>query len=440
MSTRKSLQQIIRLALAIWLLPGCASIATEPTIMPTPIAPPTAVAPVSANPGFITGRVHLAGPPTPPMVVYALDQATGLWTFTETQATDSEASFSLAVQPGSYQVFAAAAGSSSVGVGYSTDRLTLTTVAVAAGQTVSDIDVGPPGQSECGSTFGFPASPDGRFTEVASPAAECLAAILTPAAAPAQAQKNLDATRIQFQPNSTSLYTPGELAPNTSINFVLSAQKGQVMTAELTTEPDPGPGPSAAVTISSADGQIFTPDLTTKWRGVLPASQDYYIEVRSLSQQSINYNLLLAIPAVGSTPYVPVTLEVCQMLQEEATRALSITFTLASSVPFTDPLTGETGQGCSLTAMGTGLDFSDPSSVTTNLVKGFLGWTEQTTYQASGPNGAATAVTRDLGLVLIRAEWIAAPEVQCPPDQPISNCDIKPEQKLYTLQVQAAMK
>lgn len=164
-----------------------------------------------------------------------------------------------------------------------------------------------------------------------------------------------------------------------------------------------------------------------------------------MSQQSINYTLRVIIPAVEPTSpsgggYRPVSLEVCQILQEMATQAVSLSFSLEPSAPFTDPLSGETGQGCTLTATATGLFFSDPFTVMVNLVNGFVGWTEQTAYQASGPTGEATGMTRDTGLMLIRVEWTPAPGVQCPPDQPISACDIKPEQKLYTIQIQTAMK
>ena len=114
--------------------------------------------------------------------------------------------------------------------------------------------------------------------------------------------------------------------------------------------------------------------------------------------------------------------------------------TLEGSAPFTDPLWGETGQGCSLTATGTGRDFPNPGEVTASLVHAFLGWTEQPTYQADGPTGSATAMTRDMGLMLIRAEWVPAPEVPCPSDQPKSACDLKPEQKHYMIQIQAAQK
>jgi hypothetical protein len=107
---------------------------------------------------------------------------------------------------------------------------------------------------------------------------------------------------------------------------------------------------------------------------------------------------------------------------------------------FADPLTGETGKGCVLTAMATGMKFSDPASVRSVLVNGFLGWNEQINYQADGPTGASTAMTRDMGLLLIVVEWIPSPDANCPADQPISACNLTPEQKLYTIQISAAQK
>jgi hypothetical protein len=321
MSTRKYFITIVALAFTTWLLAGCGSTPAEPTTMPTLIPSPAATATVAVETGFITGRVHLASPPTPAMAVYAMDQATGLWAFTETTATDGEASYTLEVKPGSYQVFAFSEDANTPAfAGYATeDETTLAIIPVAAGQTVTDITVRPPGQFECGSMWGVPPAPDGRF-EAISPSPDCLAA------------------------------------------------------------------------------------------------------------------------QAASGSYGPVSLEVCQTLQEMATQSLSLTFSLEASAPFTDPLTGETGLGCTLTAMATGMFFSDPGSVTSNLVNGFLGWEEQTAYQADGPTGSSTAMTRDMALMLILAEWMPSPEVQCPTDRPISECDLKPEQKLYTVQIRAAQK
>jgi hypothetical protein len=127
----------------------------------------------------ISGRAHLQAPPTPALVVFAYDPESGIWAYIDTQATDDEASFSISVPPGSYQLFACIRDGDACSLGYSVDGWSLATVSVAAGETVADIMVRPPSQSECGATFGLPASPDGRFLGTEGPSEACLEAAQT---------------------------------------------------------------------------------------------------------------------------------------------------------------------------------------------------------------------------------------------------------------------
>jgi hypothetical protein len=147
-----------------------------------------------------------------------------------------------------------------------------------------------------------------------------------------------------------------------------------------------------------------------------------------------------AATEANGNPYVPVTEEVCLTIKESAEAAVGVTFTMEPVSGFMDPITGETGDGCTLTAQSTGAQFSDPYAALDPLVKGMVGWEEDASQQAGGPTGAATALRRDMGLMLISVSWDPAPEVQCPADQPISACDVKPEQQIYTIQIQTAMK
>ncbi len=106
-----------------------------------------------------------------------------------------------------------------------------------------------------------------------------------------------EATRIQFQPNTTGWYTPGDIAPNSRLVFALGAMAGQQMTVNLTTTP---PEADTFVYIWSADGTVYTLMAPTKdWSGQLPATQDYYIEIRSYAQQAVTYQLSVNIPAAN---------------------------------------------------------------------------------------------------------------------------------------------
>ncbi len=427
-------QQVVGLTLSILLLTACGAPANpEPTIAPTPTSAPTA-----AEVGFITGTVHLPSPPTPAMVIYAVDANTQTWAFTETQAADGEASFTISVPPGTYQVFGAVASGTSTGLGYSLDDRTLAFVTVSANQTASGINVRPPSEGACGATYGTPASPDGRFAAVTI-SEDCPAATQEALSNQPQAA-TMDGGRIEFQANTDTWYTNGSLTPNQTIRFTLYAMQGQQMNVTLSADSDL----SADLIVTAADGSLPLPvSPMTTWNRTLPASQDYYVEVHSLSTQNVSYSLQIQIPASPSTStllYSPVSNEVCQILQETASQSIALAFSMEPNGYFADPLTGETGSGCILTAMATGMKFSDPASVKSNLVNGFLGWEEQTQYQGDGPSGSATAMTRDMGLMLIAVEWIPSPDANCPADQPISACNLTPEQKMYTIQVSAAQK
>jgi hypothetical protein len=130
-----------------------------------------------AETGTLSGIVSLQAPPTPAMVVYALDTTTGTWYSIETAPSDAAAPFTLVVSPGSYQMTAFSVDGGS-GVGYSSeDGWSLGMITVAAGQTISDLRISPPSQSACGSTFGVPDSPDGRFAGYGGATEDCRAAM-----------------------------------------------------------------------------------------------------------------------------------------------------------------------------------------------------------------------------------------------------------------------
>lgn len=159
----------------------------------------------------------------------------------------------------------------------------------------------------------------------------------------------------------------------------------------------------------------------------------------SLPPTTVPAETSIPTPVAAQEKYEPVSASVCQMLQEEAARALSVDFKLEASAPFLDIASGEAGQGCRLTASGNGNNFANPQTVLAALVGSVgSGWTEQMAYQADGPTGTATAMTRDMALMLMTANWAPAMGVKCPADQPIADCNLTPDQKIYTIQIDIA--
>ncbi|MBI4928189.1 MAG: hypothetical protein HY835_10520 [Anaerolineae bacterium] len=254
------------------------------------------------------------------------------------------------------------------------------------------------------------------------------------------------AARVEFQPNTNTWYTNGDLEAGAVQPFALAGLAGQQVTVWLSTTPaSEAANLYAGLAITGADGQSFLMSPEQYWSTVLPVTQDYRIEVRSLGQQAITYQIVVKKspttidPALGEM-YELFPETVCQDLRLVASEALSVEFAAQTRAPFFDALGGEAGQGCHLGVGGNGTQFNSPQDVITILAGSVgAGWTEQPAYQADGPTGASTALARDMALMLISANWQPEIGATCPADRPISECSLTPEQKIYTIDIDIAV-
>jgi hypothetical protein len=161
--------------------------------------------------------------------------------------------------------------------------MALATVAVETGMTVANVIVSPPGQFECGSMYGIPASPDGLHPVIPGPSQECIATLTLPKTEP---------TRIEFPAGATSTKISDSLGPHGLGQYVLYAMQDQVMTVNLY------PTRPAVLVIWGVDGTVLVSDHAgaTSWSGNLPSTQNYYIDVRSITGETQNYTLGISIP------------------------------------------------------------------------------------------------------------------------------------------------
>jgi hypothetical protein len=254
------------------------------------------------------------------------------------------------------------------------------------------------------------------------------------------------ANRIDFQQNTNTWYTNGDLEAGASQQFALAGQAGQQVTIWLSTTPvSDSANLYAALNITGADGQAFSFSPEQYWSIVLPTSQDYLVEVRSLSQQASTYQIVIEKspttidPALGAM-YDIFPDSVCEELRVVASQALGVEFMAQTRAPFFDALGGEAGQGCHLGVGGNGTQFNSPQDVLA-ILAGSVGasWNPLPSYQADGPTGSSTGLARDMALMLISANWQPEMGVQCPADQPITDCSLTPEQKIYTIDIDIAI-
>ena len=105
--------------------------------------------------------------------------------------------------------------------------------------------------------------------------------------------------RIHFLPNTIGWQTNAVLPPNSTKRYIFAAFGRQQMNVNLSTDPKN----SAFLYIWSADGTVYTLTSPTQtWSGILPANQDYYVEIRSVAAQNVTFHLDVEIPPFINPP------------------------------------------------------------------------------------------------------------------------------------------
>ena len=140
-------------------------------------------------------------------------------------------------------------------------------------------------------------------------------------------------------------------------------------------------------------------------------------------------------PAAAGATIQPLSMEVCDGQAQAMAHALDVLEVTQSEEPLNDPVTGASGTGCQATVTGTGEQFESPDAMV-NTLGSMLedeGWTEDPMLAAGGPTGMGAGYRKGDEVCLVGAIWQPDPSADCPDDQPISTCEVTPEQKLYAV-------
>jgi uncharacterized protein len=131
----------------------------------------------------------------------------------------------------------------------------------------------------------------------------------------------------------------------------------------------------------------------------------------------------------------PLIMEVCDGEAQAMSHTLNDLIPTQSEAPLSDPVNNATGTGCESTITGTGEQFESPAAVVGELGNMLKeeGWTVDPMLVADGPTGTAQGYRKDNQICWVGAEWFPDASANCPKDQPITKCDITPQQKSYTV-------
>jgi tetratricopeptide (TPR) repeat protein len=135
----------------------------------------------------------------------------------------------------------------------------------------------------------------------------------------------------------------------------------------------------------------------------------------------------------------PLSPDACHNLANAMAQALGVDVATAEA-PFQDHVSGKAGIGCQAIATGTGLDFESFMAVADRLreMLRYQRWREDFMYAADGPTGTGAGFQRAGELCLLTVGWEPSQDADCPQDQPISACQLAPEQQLYTIELNCA--
>lgn len=146
-----------------------------------------------------------------------------------------------------------------------------------------------------------------------------------------------------------------------------------------------------------------------------------------------------AIIAQTSSPrYQPFPPAACNQLRQEMSRVLNVRVTMKQA-PFQDFMNQGRGTSCQLLVTGNGRNFKDVDNVLRkmNAMLTKQGWQNAPNYVADGPTGVARGFGKGNNLAVLNIEWEPSADANCPNDQPISDCELSPEQHLYRITLDA---
>lgn len=160
------------------------------------------------------------------------------------------------------------------------------------------------------------------------------------------------------------------------------------------------------------------------------------------AQQIYTVTIHVAEPSDQAEAAAPVEMpaqETCEAVRAALSEELGVAMNMAE-VDFHDPVRARQGRACAISVTGTGQDFTSFLDVAQTMRDWLAseGWTENQAYLADGPTGTAFGYEMNDLLALGSVGWQPAEGVECPEDQPISACEVAPEQQIYTVTLELA--
>lgn len=137
----------------------------------------------------------------------------------------------------------------------------------------------------------------------------------------------------------------------------------------------------------------------------------------------------------GTATIQPLPVEVCDGQAQAMAHALDVLEVTQSEEPIEDFVSGAKGLGCQATVIGNGVQFESPEMVVNKLGNMLeeQGYTHDPMLVVGSNIGTGKGYRNDGQICLATAVWHPSDPALCPDDQEIAECQLEPEQKIYTV-------
>jgi len=132
----------------------------------------------------------------------------------------------------------------------------------------------------------------------------------------------------------------------------------------------------------------------------------------------------------------PVPTAECQQLAMQVQQAAGFAVK-SSEEDFFDVSDEAEGRSCHITGEASSQKFADSAALMAPIAKLFGDWRDDPARTADGPAGTEKGFTKGARIVTVEVDWEPGPGVTCSDKQPLSACKISPEQKRWTVTIDA---
>jgi hypothetical protein len=133
----------------------------------------------------------------------------------------------------------------------------------------------------------------------------------------------------------------------------------------------------------------------------------------------------------------PIPAAECQQLAAKAQAAIGIAMR-AGEDDFSDVVSRAEGRACHITGSASNLNVASAADLMARLAGVFADWREDPARAEGGADGVEKGYTRGASIATVEVSWEPGPGVTCSDKQPLSACQISPQQKLWNVVIDAA--